>query len=101
MKYHFTSLKLVITTLQQSKILKSSEVLPLVLMRVEAGSKSRGLATPVKTLACIFVSLIEFKLEKMSLNLNYTMLNGETNCALKPPSTLYNSGKYRVAKKQL
>ena len=49
-------------------------------MGVEAESKSRGLATTVKTLAHILVSFIEFKLEKMSLNLSYTMLNGETNC---------------------
>jgi len=49
-------------------------------MGVEAESKSRGLATTVKTLAHILVSFTEFKLEKMSLNLSYTMLNGETNC---------------------
>lgn len=101
MKYHFTSLKLVVITLQQSKILKSTEALPLVLTGVEAGSKSRGLATPMKTLAHIFVSLIEFMLEKMSLNFNYIMLNGKTNCAFKPPSTLHNSGKYRGLKKTI
>lgn len=93
MKYHFTSLKLVIITLQQSDILKSTEVLPLVSMGVEEWSKFRGLVLTVKTLAHIFVSLIDFKLEKESLNLNYTMLNGQTNCAFEPPPTLCNSGK--------
>lgn len=92
MKYHFTSLKLVIIKLQQSNILKSTEVLPLVSMGVE-GSKSKGLGLTVKTLAPIFVSLIDIKLEKVSLNLNYTMLNGQTNCAFEPPPTLCNSGK--------
>lgn len=70
-------------------------------MAVEAGSKSKGLATTVKTLAHILVSFIEFKLEKMSLNLNYSMVNSKTNCASKPPPALYNSGKYRVTKKSL
>lgn len=69
-------------------------------MEKEVGSKSRRLATPVKILTLMFVYLREFKLGKMNLNLNYTLLNGEMNCAFKPP-TLYNSQKYKVIKKSL
>lgn len=57
------------------------EVLPLVSAGVEAGSKSRRHATAVKRLAPVSVSFTEFKLMKISLNLNYTVINGKTNCA--------------------